>query len=133
MRSLPLGNDCSSQVCHPDLFSQATERLTMHREHIYRGHRIVPYCKRCWKIFKSQEQLDFHMIVEASEICDVKPGSPPEGITVEHERHLRSRKKTSPNQTDCDRWKDIYKILFPNEEVPSPCELFQPPAKLFSH
>ena len=50
------------------------------------------------------------------------PGQPPDGITPENEKQLKSRKKTHPNQSDGDRWKDIYKLLFPNEEVPSPCK-----------
>jgi hypothetical protein len=73
--------------------------------------------------FKTQLQLDSHLTVEASDICELKPGSPPEGITPECERLLRSRKKASRNQGDEDRWKDIYKLLFPNEKVPSPCKL----------
>jgi hypothetical protein len=86
---------------------------------------MTVHCKRCWKLFKTQEQLDSHLLVDASDICGVQTGHPPEGITVEHERRLRSRKKASPNQTDGDRWKDIYKLLFPNEEIPSPCKLLQ--------
>jgi hypothetical protein len=81
------------------------------------------HCKRCWKVFKSQEQLDLHLTVVTSDICDVQSGHPPEGITPEHEKRLRSRKKTSPNQSECDRWRDIFKLLFPNEEIPSPCKL----------
>ena len=99
--------------------------LIMGREHLYRGHRMAVHCKRCWKIFKNQEQLDSHLTVATSDICDLQPGHPPEGITPEHERRLRSRKKTSPDQSEAERWKDIYKLLFPNEEIPSPCELAQ--------
>jgi hypothetical protein len=73
--------------------------------------------------FKTKLQLDSHLTVEASDICELKPGSPPEGITPECERLLRSRKKASRNQGDEDRWKHIYKLLFPNEKVPSPCKL----------
>lgn len=81
------------------------------------------HCKRCWVQFKTQLQLDSHLTVEASEICELKPGIPPQGITPECERLLRSRKKASRNQSDEDRWKNIYKLLFPNEKVPSPCKL----------
>jgi hypothetical protein len=35
---------------------------------------------------------------------------------------LRSRKKTSRHQTEDDRWKEIYQILFVGEEIPSPCK-----------
>jgi hypothetical protein len=66
--------------------------------------------------------LDSHPTVATSDICDLQPGHPPEGITPEQERRLRSKKKTSPNQGEADRWKDIYKLLFPNEDIPSPCK-----------
>ncbi|KAE9378798.1 hypothetical protein N431DRAFT_553166 [Stipitochalara longipes BDJ] len=75
---------------------------------------------KCWKIFKSQEQLDSHLTVATSDICDLQPGHSPEGINPEQERRLRSKKKTSPNQSEVDRWKDIYKLLFPDEDIPSP-------------
>ncbi|KAH6675858.1 putative resistance to glucose repression protein 1 [Halenospora varia] len=65
-------------------------------------------------------RLDAHLTVASSEICEVQVGSPPAGITPAIERKLRSRKKSHPNQTDEERWKDIYRLLFPNIEVPSP-------------
>lgn len=92
------------------------------REHLYRCHQISPHCKRCWRTFKTQQQLDSHITVAATDICDVQSGNPPTGITPAVERQLRSRKKSHPNQTDEERWKDIYKILFPNVEIPSPCK-----------
>jgi hypothetical protein len=95
---------------------------------MYRSHRTSPYCQRCWHVFNKQHQLDLHMTVTAAEICELKSGQPPEGITVEHERRLRCRKKTHPKQSDEETWRDMYKILFPDEEVPSPCE-FHPLSK----
>jgi hypothetical protein len=80
------------------------------------------HCKRCWTQFKDQNLLDSHITVAATDICELKVGSPPEGITPEHERRLRSRKKTSRDQNDEDRWKDMYRLLFPNEQVPSSCK-----------
>ena len=114
-----------ARVKYVDPPFQAEIFLTGCREHLYRGHRMAAHCKRCWKVFNNQEQLDSHLTVATPDICDLQPGHPPEGITPEHERCLRSRKKTSPNQTEADRWKDIYKLLFPDEEIPSPCKLVQ--------
>jgi hypothetical protein len=68
------------------------------------------------------------MTVSAAEICEVKIGQPPDGISAEDEQKLRSRKRRHPNQSDEDTWRDVYRILFPNEEIPSPCE-FMPCAK----
>ncbi|TVY28038.1 Resistance to glucose repression protein [Lachnellula hyalina] len=90
------------------------------KEHLYRCHQVSPHCKRCWRTFKTQQQLDSHITVAAGDICHVQPGNPPTGITPVIERQLRSRKKSHPNQNDGDRWRDIYKLLFPNEEIPSP-------------
>jgi hypothetical protein len=90
------------------------------KEHIYRCHQTPAHCKRCWATFKSQQQLDAHITVASEDICEVQAGTPPAGITSTVERQLRSRKKAHPNQSEEDRWRDIYKILFPNSEVPSP-------------
>jgi len=53
-------------------------------------------------------------------MCDLVPGNPPEGITTDQERRLRSRKKSSRDQSDEGRWREMYQLLFPGEEVPSP-------------
>ncbi|KAF4632584.1 hypothetical protein G7Y89_g5539 [Cudoniella acicularis] len=83
-------------------------------------HQMPAHCKRCWQTFKSQQQLDAHLTVASSDICEVQLGHPPAGITTAMERKLRSRKKSHPNQTDEERWVEIYKLLFPDTEVPSP-------------
>jgi hypothetical protein len=82
------------------------------------------HCERCWQTFDREEDLTAHRIVDATKICQVKPGHPPGGLTAEIERKLRSRKKAHRNQSDEDRWGDMYRLLFPNEDVPSPCKLF---------
>ncbi|KAH7372162.1 hypothetical protein BKA64DRAFT_263933 [Cadophora sp. MPI-SDFR-AT-0126] len=95
------------------------------KEHLYRSHLVTTYCKRCWQTFKNSEQLDSHLTVDAALICQAVPGNPPEGISPQMERRLRSRKKTHGGQTEEDRWRDMYRLLFPGEEVPSP--YFEPP------
>jgi hypothetical protein len=36
---------------------------------------------------------------------------------------LQSKRKAFPGQTEAERWKQIYQILFPDdEEVPDPCK-----------
>jgi hypothetical protein len=45
------------------------------------------------------------------------------GVSKEQEKHLRSRKRPA-GQTEVDRWKDMYRILFPDDRedsIPSPC------------
>lgn len=83
---------------------------------------MVLYCERCWQTFSNQQRLTAHITVDAVQICQVKPGHPPEGITPEIERKLKSRKKAYLGQTEEDRWRDMYTLLFPGEDVPSPCK-----------
>ncbi len=47
-----------------------------------------------------------------------------EGFTKDQEKRLRSRKKTNADMTDEDKWREIYMILFPDDEhaIPSPCK-----------
>lgn len=91
----------------------------MKREHLYRRHRVPIQCKRCWLNFKSQSALDDHLTV--TNICPITEGTPAEGVTVDIEKRLRSRKKTAPGQSEEDRWREIYTLLFPDEAVPVPC------------
>jgi hypothetical protein len=83
---------------------------------------MVIHCERCWQTFNNQQKLKAHITVDATEICQVTPGQQPDGLTPEMERKLRSRKKAHRDQTDDDRWKEMYRLLFPNEVVPSPCK-----------
>jgi hypothetical protein len=77
-------------------------------------------CVRCWLFFKDQDKLNIHML--ATNICERRDGQLAEGITPSMEKRLRSRKKLSGDQTEEDRWRTMYRMLFPGEEVPSPCK-----------
>jgi ATP-dependent helicase/DNAse subunit B len=93
--------------------------LTLHRGHLYRHHRIFP-CQRCKALFKDQEAVNSHLIQPKG--CELKDIQHADGVTAETVEKLRSKKKAQQDQTDTERWKDIYKLLFPNEIVPSPCK-----------
>lgn len=58
----------------------------------------------------------------AIKTCNLQPPVIVDGITCKLERQLRSRKKTHSTQSQEDRWKAIYRILFPLEIIPSPCK-----------
>jgi hypothetical protein len=58
--------------------------------------------------------------------CQLKNAEPPDGITPEVYERLHSKKKVQKDQTEADRWKDIYKLLFPNDVIPSPCKFYSP-------
>ena len=48
-----------------------------------------------------------------------------EGFTKDQEKRLRSRKKAQADTTDEDKWREIYTILFPDDDeqsIPSPCK-----------
>lgn len=94
--------------------------LTSHREHLYRCHMAPRYCSRCWLVFQDQDSLDKHMRAAEAEICQTTPGQPPEGITPDIARRLRSRKKTTRIQNERQRWDEVYRILFPDKPIPNP-------------
>jgi hypothetical protein len=69
-------------------------------------------------VFNSQDDLDTH--IEAAAGCEARADQPVDGVTGKIKQRLQSRKKAYPGQTEADRWGEVYQILFPNEEVPSP-------------
>src|SRR5450432_3930299 len=94
--------------------------LTIRREHLYRRH--VHVCLRCHHAFKNQKELDFHSV--QAKACEPRNGVI-EGITPEIGRKLKSRKRGSDDQSEKGRWEAIYRLLFPGEDIPWPCELFR--------
>ncbi|KAK3388604.1 hypothetical protein B0T20DRAFT_98842 [Sordaria brevicollis] len=97
------------------------------KEHLYRRHYKI-HCQRCKQTFSDARQLTIHeMAPEACELLDIKP---PGDITTSQERQLKSRKHTHRRQSDEEKWREIYRLLFPNHIVPSPypeyAEDFQP-------
>ncbi|KAN0110859.1 hypothetical protein V8E51_007246 [Hyaloscypha variabilis] len=87
------------------------------KAHLYRQHR-VHQCQRCKVVFDSQESLDIH--VEGFKGCEARNDLPIDGVTGKIKEKLQTRKKAYPGQTEAERWGEIYQVLFPNEEVPSP-------------
>jgi transcription elongation factor Elf1 len=94
------------------------------RGHLYRYHRIFQ-CPRCKVLEKSANDLEERHTL-AVKACELNLIQPAEGITGNIEKKLRSRKKTHKGQSETERWQEMYRILFPNEGVPSPCKLFRP-------
>jgi hypothetical protein len=91
-----------------------------HRGHLYRYH-IIHQCQRCKGIFNSDEELDSH--IETSERCEPIIAPPFDGITRKIKALLQCKRKAFKGQTEAQRWKQVYQILFPEEEdVPDPCK-----------
>jgi hypothetical protein len=97
--------------------------LITSRGHLYRHHRIFP-CRRCKVLFKDPDAVNIHL--QEPKGCELKNIEQPDGITPEVYERLHSKKKVQRDQTEADRWKDIYKLLFPNEMIPSPCKSYSP-------
>lgn len=81
---------------------------------------------RCWEVFKTDELLNAHL--QQDPPCETRKNQAlVEGFTKDQEKRLRSRKKAQADTTDEDKWREIYMILFPYDDVqsiPSPCKSF---------
>ena len=91
--------------------------LTWNREHIYRRHSLKNFCPRCFEHFDELETLKSHQRADLP--CRVKEPVSDGIITEEQDKQLHQRAKS--HCTDEDRWDEMYRIIFPGEEVPSPC------------
>jgi hypothetical protein len=78
-------------------------------------------CQRCKAIFETEEFLDQH--IEGIEGCQSNAlAQAVEGIDKKLKSQMQCRKKTFAGQTQTERWRELYGILFPGEAVPSPCK-----------
>ncbi|KAJ3547800.1 hypothetical protein NM208_g1323 [Fusarium decemcellulare] len=97
-------------------------RPTTHRikEHIYRNHRLPKFkCSRCCEVFTTSNQLLNHQ--RAPEPCGLKIEEPQDGINEDQVQALRSRKRPRGNISEEEKWAEMYKIIFPDDDrVPSP-------------
>jgi hypothetical protein len=73
-------------------------------------------------VFDSEDLLMSHSRDEANR-CQIQPEQALDGITLETEWLLRSRKKEYRGQSKLELWRKMYRTLFPDEIVPSPCKL----------
>jgi hypothetical protein len=68
--------------------------------------------------------LESHL--QATTVCDIMEKIIIEGFDQKQEEKLKSRKRNHLNQTEEQRWKEVYSILFPEgdeQDIPSPCRL----------
>lgn len=57
--------------------------------------------------------------------CEIKEQVPLEGFNKDQERKLKSKKRSIVYQSEEDKWKGVYLILFPDDaesDMPSPCK-----------
>lgn len=121
-----MGDHASSEVSlipHYKIMVLLGQLLIQIREHLYRCHTLPIHCLRCHGVFPSEEGLRVHSLSDTP--CQRREAGdhaedPLEGIGLSQERQLRSRKRTT--KTEEDKWKDAYKICFPDDTlIPSPC------------
>lgn len=104
-----------------------TRTLTSDREHLYRRHLLPPQCHRCCSVFQNDVALRDHQ--RDLRGCEIREQLPPEGFDKEQERRLKSKKRSQVFQSEEDKWKGVYRILFPDDDdanMPSPYIEYQP-------
>ncbi|ORY10733.1 hypothetical protein BCR34DRAFT_485248 [Clohesyomyces aquaticus] len=97
------------------------EEVRRVKEHLYRTHTLPIFCPRCYATFKSDHLLHEHQ--RADERCPKQPEEFIEGFDKLQEKQLRSRKKIQPEPSEEDKWKEMYRVLFPDDDealMPSP-------------
>ncbi|KAN0104839.1 hypothetical protein V8E51_010584 [Hyaloscypha variabilis] len=90
------------------------ESIARVKGHLYRHHRIFP-CQRCKQLFRNQDEVNSHL--RESKVCELSDDDLADGVTADIVEKLQSKK--TAQRTEVERWQDIYKLLFPNEMVPS--------------
>ncbi|KAG4258035.1 hypothetical protein FPRO03_02990 [Fusarium proliferatum] len=92
------------------------------KEHLYRRHKQPQYrCARCWQPFTDQQGLTHHQ--RANEPCPLREMGYVEGFDATQERNLRSRKRANQKHSETEKWRRVFKILFPHvldDDIPSP-------------
>lgn len=94
----------------------------MCREHLYRRHLLPIQCNRCCFTFANEPTLREHQ--RDPHGCEIKDQVPLEGFDKDQERKLKSKKRSLVYQSEEDKWKGVYRILFPDDndvDMPSPC------------
>ncbi|KAK5662209.1 hypothetical protein OQA88_8114 [Cercophora sp. LCS_1] len=87
------------------------------KEHLYRKHCKI-HCPRCKQTFRKQTDLEAHEMLPKG--CQVRKVKTPADITAQQEKQLKSKRHIAQRQSEEDKWRDIYRLLFPGEKVPSP-------------
>ncbi|KAK0719110.1 hypothetical protein B0H67DRAFT_459235, partial [Lasiosphaeris hirsuta] len=92
------------------------------KAHLYKRHTLPLQCPRCWEPFRSEARFREHL--QQDPPCAVLANQKiVDGFTKEQEKMLRSRRRSRPETSRVDKWKEVYTILFPDDDVdnlPSP-------------
>ncbi|KAK4452022.1 hypothetical protein QBC34DRAFT_38242 [Podospora aff. communis PSN243] len=95
------------------------ESVSRMKEHLYRKHCKV-HCQRCKQVFRKQSELAAHAM--RPESCRLREGNGPADISAQQELQLKSKKYASRYQSEEEKWREVYRLLFPGEHIPSPSD-----------
>jgi hypothetical protein len=98
--------------------------ITAHRlkEHLFRKHQKKYYCSACNMGFSHERDLIEHNRKGCYSVNTTEDALNGFDAHAEKALALRSRKENRVRRTEDDRWRDIFKILFPEiKQVPDPC------------
>lgn len=90
------------------------------KEHLYRNHSPPKYqCRRCSEDLKTAGALGTHS--KQIPACDPCTSTQDQDLLddVMLER-LRSKKGMGQKKSESEKWTEVFKIVFPNDRVPSP-------------
>ncbi len=90
---------------------------------LYRRHVLPPQCHRCCTTFAHDVALREHQRDPRG--CEIQESVPLEGFDKDQERRLKSKKRSQTYQSEEEKWKGVYRILFPDdteEDMPNPCK-----------
>jgi hypothetical protein len=100
------------------------------REHLRRVHSPEIICARCGSKFAEQIDLENHLRHEDGPECRILDLPLPKSMTPSMKEKLSKRGKHEKNLSEEEKWSNIYKLLFPNEPLPTTgickCALDQP-------
>ncbi|KAI8286072.1 hypothetical protein K4K60_000717 [Colletotrichum sp. SAR11_57] len=78
-----------------------------------------PNCPRCRMTFSAEAEVREHL--KSQSLCEVLEGVSVEGFDEVQEKQLKSKKRGRVVKSEQDKWREIYRILFPDSsEIPDP-------------
>ncbi|CCT69142.1 uncharacterized protein FFB20_11743 [Fusarium fujikuroi] len=96
------------------------ESIHRMKEHLYRNHSPPKYqCRRCSSDLKTAGALGTHS--KQIPACDPCTSTQDQDILDDDTlERLRSKKGMGQKKSESEKWTEVYKIVFPNDRVPSP-------------
>lgn len=98
------------RLCRSDSCRKGFTKFSLYKSHLYQNHSP---CQRCGETFETKKLKLEH----SKQSCLVSANLPANGITPEKDAQLRQH---MPGVEQDEKWRQVYRILFPNEPVPSP-------------